>query len=85
MGFFEKLKSGLGKTKNSINECRRLNVEIKSPMINISTYKYEVLDDTLIYPLSLIKGIGTLTAKNIVKEREEMNSDKCSGFSFRLN
>ena len=21
----------------------------------------------------------------IVKEREEMNSDKCSGFSFRLN
>ena len=74
--YFEReiLNSYIGqvqKTKNSINECRRLNVEIKSPMINISTYKYELLDNMLIYPLSLIKGIGTLTAKNIVKEREE--------------
>lgn len=74
--YFEReiLNSYIGqvqKTKNSINECRRLNVEIKSPMINISTYKYELLDNTLIYPLSLIKGIGALTAKNIVKEREE--------------
>lgn len=59
------------KTKSSVNECKRLGVEIKSPMINISTYKYEIEDGKLLYPLSLIRGIGTLTAKSILKEREE--------------
>lgn len=59
------------KTKNAINECKRLGVEIINPMINISTDRYEIKDDKLIYPLSLIKGIGTLTARLLVKERTE--------------
>lgn len=59
------------KTKNAINECKRLGVEIINPMINISTDRYEIKDDKLIYPLSLIKGIGTLTARLLVKERKE--------------
>ena len=61
----------INKTKNSVNECKRLGVEILNPKINISTDRYEIRDDKLIFPLSLIKGIGTLTARSIVKERCE--------------
>lgn len=59
------------KTKNAINECKRLGVEIVSPMINISGCKYIIKDEKLVYPLSLIKGIGTLTAREIEKERDK--------------
>ena len=74
--YFEKevLNNYIGlvnKTKNSIDECKGLGVEIVTPKINISTDKYEIKQDKLIYPLSLIKGIGTLTAKAIIKERND--------------
>ena len=59
----------VSKTKNALNECKRLGVEIVSPKINISGCKYIIKDDKLIYPLSLIKGIGNLTAKQIENER----------------
>lgn len=62
------------KTKNIINECKRLNVEVVSPMINVSGHKYVIRDNKIIYPLSLIKGIGTLTARQIEKERDENGS-----------
>ncbi len=63
--------SSSSKTKNLINECKRLGVNVLPPVINISTDKYEIKDDKLIYPLSLIRGVGTLTAKEIVNEREK--------------
>lgn len=59
----------VSKTKNALNECKRLGVEIISPKINISGCKYIIKDEKLIYPLSLIKGIGNLTAKQIENER----------------
>ena len=61
----------LGKTKSLINECKRLGVEIEKPDINISGCEYIIKDDKLVYPLSLIKDIGTLTARNIENERLE--------------
>lgn len=70
----------VNKTKTSINECKRLGVEIINPKINISTDKYEIMEDKLIYPLSLVKGIGTLTARAILKEREDNGN-----FSSYLN
>ena len=70
----EVLNNSIGqvnKTKNILNECKRLGVEIISPMINISDSNYIINDNKLVYPLSLIKSVGTLTAKAIVKERIE--------------
>ena len=61
----------LSKTKDCINECKRLNVEVVKPNINISGSKYILNDNKLIYPISLIKEIGTLTARNIENERLE--------------
>ena len=64
------------KTKTAINECKRLNVEIVKPDINISGSKYVIKDKKIVYPLSLIKEIGTLTARNIEKERVENGNYK---------
>ena len=69
------------KTKNAINECKRLGVEIVNPMINLSDCKYVIKEDKLIYPLSLIKGIGTITARAIVNERND-NGNFNSYFDF---
>ena len=59
------------KTKACINECKRLSVEIEKPNINLSECKYTIKEGRLIYPLSLIKDIGTLTARQIEKERTD--------------
>lgn len=62
------------KTKTCINECKRLGVNIVKPNINLSSCRYINKNNTLIYPLSLIKEIGTLTAKQIEKERVQNGS-----------
>lgn len=72
--YFEKeiLNNNIGlisKTKSSINECKRLLVDIEKPNINISTNKYEIEGNKLFLPLSIIRSVGLLTAKRIVDER----------------
>ena len=62
--------SSSNKTKSIIDECKSLGEEVTGPIINISTDKYNVIEDKLVLPLSLIKGIGVLTAKEIVRERD---------------
>ena len=59
------------KTKNIISECKRLGVEITKPSINISNEKYEIIDGKIVYPIAMIKGIGTITSKAIIKERND--------------
>ncbi len=61
----------LSKTKTLINECKKLGVEISALTINLSGEKYEIKDGKLIYPLSIIRGIGTLIARQIVLDRKE--------------
>ena len=57
------------KTKTLLNECKRLGVEIIKPTINNTSYNYEIIEGKIVYPLSMIKGIGTLTCRQIVDER----------------
>ena len=57
------------KTKTLLNECKRLGVEIIKPTINNTSCNYEIIEGKIVYPLSMIKGIGTLTCRQIVDER----------------
>ena len=57
------------KTKTLLNECKRLGVEIIKPTINNTSCNYEIVEGKIVYPLSMIKGIGTLTCRQIVDER----------------
>lgn len=69
------------KTKTLLNECKRLGVEIIKPTINNTSCNYEIIEGKIVYPLSMIKGIGTLTCRQIVDERVK-NGAFTSYFDF---
>lgn len=59
------------KTKNYINECRNNNIKILPPDINISTNKYEITNDGIVCPLSIIRGVGTVGSNEIIMMRKK--------------
>lgn len=67
------LSSSIGvedKTIEYISECRKLDINILKPNINISDVEYKKYNNSIIVPLSIIKNVGTLNAKEIIKKRE---------------
>lgn len=58
------------KTKEYIDECNILGIDLISPNINKSDLKYKVLDNKIICPLSIIKNVGIEANKRIINERE---------------
>ena len=83
--FFSNLLSSVigseAKTLEYINELRKLGTEIKLPNINISTNKYEVVEDGIVFPLSNIKNVGIMTCRDIVGSRNEKFEDIYDCFS----
>ena len=51
------------------------------PEINISTNKYELIDNTLYMPLSCIKEVGEIASTEIMKSRENNYKDIYEGNS----
>ncbi|MCI6266212.1 MAG: DNA polymerase III subunit alpha [Erysipelotrichaceae bacterium] len=58
------------KTKIYLAEIRQNNIKILPPDINVSTDKYEVQEDSIRCPLSIINNVGTLISREIIKKRE---------------
>jgi DNA polymerase-3 subunit alpha len=55
-----------------IDECRAMKLEVKSPDINYSHYKFVASgEDTVIYGLGAVKGVGEAAISGIVAAREE--------------
>ncbi len=69
------------KTKQIIDECKKLDVSIKLPNINLSTDKYMILNNELLFPLSVVRAIGVLTSREIVNERN-LNGNFTSYLDF---
>lgn len=59
------------KTKEYIDCLRKLNIEILKPNINLSTSKYQVIDNKLLLPFNIIKNIGTNVSDIIVNARDK--------------
>lgn len=59
------------KTKTYILETKKHNIEILPPNINLSTNKYELIDNKIVCPLSIITNVGSLVASEIIKNRRE--------------
>ena len=75
-----------------INECRKLNIQVHPPDINISKIDFQPLDNQSIsYGLNAIKNVGSSALKSIIDEREKKGEfksifDFCSRvISFSLN
>ena len=67
------LNSSIGiedKTMEYVSECRKLDANILKPSINISGVEYKKYRNSIIVPLSIIKNVGTLSAKEIIRKRE---------------
>ena len=59
------------KTNEYIYECKKLDVKLHKPDINISTNKYIEKDGFLYFPLNSIKNVGISTVESIISEREK--------------
>ncbi len=55
-----------------IEECRELGLEVESPNVNTSHYKFTVKDDKAIfYGLGAVKGVGEGAIEGIIRSREQ--------------
>lgn len=59
------------KTKKYIYECRKNNIEILKPDINLSMKKYYMEELGIRYPLTNIKNVGITASTTILEEREK--------------
>lgn len=71
------------KTNEYIYECKKLNVELTKPGINISEDKYIQKNGKLFFPLNLIKNIGVGAVELILKERHKKQFDDIFDFINR--
>jgi DNA polymerase-3 subunit alpha len=54
-----------------IEECRRMQLRVEPPQVNLSQYKFTSADDnTVVYGLGAIKGVGEAAIEAIVRERD---------------
>ncbi len=55
-----------------IAECRSLGLEVVTPNINTGMYRFQPIeDDTILYGLGAVKGVGETAIESIVSEREQ--------------
>lgn len=59
------------KTKIYLAEIKQNNIKILPPDINESTNKYEVINNSIRCPLSIITNVGSLVSKEIIDKRKE--------------
>jgi DNA polymerase-3 subunit alpha len=53
-----------------IDECRDMHLEVLPPRVNMSDYRFTVADDeTIVYGLGAIKGVGESAIESILDER----------------
>ena len=53
-----------------VSEMKKRNLKILGPNVNASTYRFEIVDDGLLFPLTGIHGINEQLTLNIMKERQ---------------
>ena len=67
--------SSIDRIVTLINECKKLNIEVKSPDINVSyTQFYPVDSSTISYGLNAIKNVGEKALQSIIENREDEGS-----------
>ena len=73
--FFANLLSNVigseSKTSEYIMEARANNIEIEKPTINNSGSRYIVKDNSIVYPISNIKGIGVVGSNHIEEAKKD--------------
>ena len=64
--------SSIDRIVTLINECKKLDIEVKPPDINVSfTQFYPVNNKTISYGLNAIKNVGEKALESIIQDRED--------------
>lgn len=72
--YLELLNYNMGsevKTKEYLDNLKRMNISISKPDINLSGSKYKIADDKILLPFNIIKSIGTGVSDLIVNARKD--------------
>ena len=69
------------KTKEYIDECKKMNINILKPNINLSDYKYKKEDNSIRFSLATIRNVGSIACKEIINERNK-NGNFIDFFDF---
>ena len=69
------------KTKEYMYEIKKYEVNILKPDINISTCSYEVLNNNIVCPFNIIKGISKIICTKIINNRDNKYLDIYDFFS----
>jgi len=65
--------SSIDRIVTLISECKKLNIEVKPPDINVSfTQFYPINSKTISYGLNAIKNVGEKALENIIENRKEV-------------
>lgn len=59
------------KIKEYVDECKKMNINILKPNINLSDYKYKKEGNNIRFSLATIRNVGGVTCKEIVNERDK--------------
>jgi len=86
------LSSEMGNTPKLatyIEECRRMNISVLPPDINLSGLKFTVVDNDIRFGLAAVKNVGEGAIEAFIKEREEGGAfkslfDFCTRIDARL-
>ncbi len=73
------------KTKKYIDECKKMDINILKPNINLSNYEYNIEEDGIRFSLSSIKNVGSITSKDILNIRSECLFKDYFDFISRTN
>lgn len=69
---------------NTISEMKSVNIKVRCPDINTSTSNFEIVDEEILFPLNSVKGISTVSASNIIKERSAGKFKDIYDFVIRM-
>lgn len=70
---------------NTISEMKGVGIKVSCPNINKSTNEFKIDGNNILFPLTSIKGISSVVASNIVKERENGEFVDIFDFVLRTN
>jgi len=74
------------KISKYIEECKKMNIKVLAPDLNVSLNKFSVVNQAISYGLGAIKSLGHNAIDDIVKEREENGVyTSFSNFCMRAN
>ncbi len=84
------MSADLGHTDRLVtlkDDCRKQNLTILPPSVNTSSYAFDVADEqTVVYGLGAIKGVGRATVEAVIDEREARGSySSLSEFCRRID